>query len=371
MKVLILSCNTGEGHNAAAYAMEERIKQEGHNATVLDVMLLKGKRTSKLVANTYINIAKNLPHFFGFIYQLGMLISTHTKKSPVYYANGRLAERLEAYLEEHHYDAIIVTHLYPAETITYMKQKGVSVPLTVAIATDYTCIPFWEETNCDYYIVPHREQIEEYVKRGINQEKLYSYGIPVSMKFLAHKNHIEVKDIKGDITAPKQYLIMSGSMGFGKVQLLTLQLLRKCEVEDRIVVICGNNQKLKRVLEKEFTSNKKIVIIGYTKEVADYMQDSDVIFTKPGGLTSTEAAVMQIPIIHTNPIPGCETKNRDFFEQMGMSKTSKKVTKQVEEGIWLANHPDATRKMQQAQRRNCNPRASLDIFNLIMKRKEQ
>ena len=52
---------------------------------------------------------------------------------------------------------VVMPHLYPAETITYMKSKREwNLPLTVAVMTDYTCIPFWEETECDYYIAPHR-----------------------------------------------------------------------------------------------------------------------------------------------------------------------------------------------------------------------
>ena len=71
-------------------------------------------------------------------------------------------------------------HLYPAETITYMKRKGMKLPLTVAVMTDYTCIPFWEETDCDYYMIPHESLIPEIVKRGIPEEKLVVTGIPVA-----------------------------------------------------------------------------------------------------------------------------------------------------------------------------------------------
>ena len=52
-------------------------------------------------------------------------------------------------------DVLVMPHLYPAETITYMKRKGMKLPLTVAVMTDYTCIPFWEETDCDYYVMSH------------------------------------------------------------------------------------------------------------------------------------------------------------------------------------------------------------------------
>ena len=99
--------------------------------------------------------SKRRPDFSGLFYKLGMVASRLLKKSPVYYINGRMAKYLDGYLREHPVDVLIMPHLYPAETITYMKRKGMKLPLTVAVMTDYTCIPFWEETDCDYYVLPH------------------------------------------------------------------------------------------------------------------------------------------------------------------------------------------------------------------------
>ena len=101
-----------------------------------------------------------------------MVASRLLKKSPVYYINGRMAKYLDGYLREHPVDVLIMPHLYPAETITYMKRKGMKLPLTVAVMTDYTCIPFWEETDCDYYVLPHEALKKSCVRRGIPAEKL-------------------------------------------------------------------------------------------------------------------------------------------------------------------------------------------------------
>ena len=75
-------------------------------------------------------------------------------KSPVYYANIAVAKKLSIYLREHPVDVILMPHLYPAELITYLKKRGEKLPLSVFIGTDYVCIPFTEETDCDYYVVP-------------------------------------------------------------------------------------------------------------------------------------------------------------------------------------------------------------------------
>ena len=104
-------------------------------------------------------------------------------KSPVYYANARLGNALADYIVQNHFDAVVTTHLYPAETLTWMKQKGRLTIPCVAIATDYACIPFWEETNCDDYVVPHKDLIPEFASCGIPKEKLLPLGIPVRPAF--------------------------------------------------------------------------------------------------------------------------------------------------------------------------------------------
>lgn len=179
MKVLILSSATGGGHNAAGAAVQEALLDAGHEAVMMDMFLLASARTARFVGQCYVRTARGIPRVFGMLYRFAGFISSSRRKSPIYYANGLMAKKLHAYLTEQHYDAIVMPHLFPAETITYMKRHGMTLPLTVAVATDYTCIPFFEETECDYYIIPHEELTEEYTRRKVPAGKLLPYGIPV------------------------------------------------------------------------------------------------------------------------------------------------------------------------------------------------
>ena len=149
MKILILSCDTGEGHNSAGRAVREAAELKGHTVEMMDMFLLSGKRTSHAVAGAYVGIVKHIPFFFGFIYKVGMLISSSRRKSPVYFANALLGKKLASYIAKHDFDIVVTPHLYPAETMTYMKKKKLLHIPAVAVGTDYTCIPFWEETDCD------------------------------------------------------------------------------------------------------------------------------------------------------------------------------------------------------------------------------
>lgn len=366
MKVLILSCNTGEGHNCAGLAIEEYVNQQpGHEARMVDIMRLAGKKTSRAVGGAYVGIVKHAPRLFWLLYRAGGLITSARRKSPVYYANTLLAKHVRRYLDETDWDIIVTPHLFAAETLTYMKKKGMLSQKTVAVGTDYTCIPFWEETECDYYVIPHRDLEEEYQRRGIPGEKLRAYGIPVRGDFLKSTDREQARKACRIPKGAHTYLIMSGSMGFGKIQLFVAELLRRCEADEYVIVICGKNRRLERLLRKEFGKRTNIRIVGFTHHVSRYMDACDVLFTKPGGLTSTEGAVKEIPMVHTTPIPGCETKNLKFFVERGISETGKGIRGQVAAGQKLMRDQTARERMRKAQSSQIHKEAARQIFELL------
>lgn len=366
MKVLILSCNTGGGHNAAAKAVAEQLTENGDDAVFLDYLCLAGKNVSSIVGNAYIKIVQKFPGLFGIIYQIGMFVSKHMKKSPIYYINGKMAKYLDAYIKENPVDAIVMPHLYPAETITYMKNHGMKLPLTIAVMTDYTCIPFWEETDCDYYIVPHKELKDACVKRGLPEKKLLFCGIPVSTSF--NKNISKAAARKKLNLSPeeKYILIAGGSMGAGNLLSLSEELLKVC-THERIIIVCGSNNKVTSKIKKSLGHNPRITIIGFTSHMYLYLYACDILFTKPGGLTSTEAAVAGIPLVHTKPIPGCETVNRRFFVSHGMSVSAPTQGAQIKKGLELLKSESKMKKMQHMQRINVNAHAADDICDVIQK----
>lgn len=362
MKVLILSCNTGGGHNAAAQAIAEAIREHGDCAEVLDYLCLAGNGVSKLVGDGYVEVVKKAPAVFGMAYKLGMAVSKMMKKSPVYYANARMARYLEEYLQKNPVDAIVMPHLYPAETITYMRRNGVVLPFTVVVMTDYTCIPFWEETDCDYYITPHKKLHPEIVKRGIPEYKLKAFGIPVSGKCRKYIPKEQARSMLGLEQKKKYFLLAAGSMGTKAIVHILELLLAMRSKNENLVVICGSNQKLKKKLQKKYKNRKEVMVVGYTKKMPIYLKACDVIFTKPGGLTSTEAAVSGIPIVHIRPIPGCETENRRFFQKSGMSVSRKTAIGQVVSGVRLMHDEKKIKRMLEAQKREINPDASEELY---------
>lgn len=146
------------------------------------------------------------------------MVSRMPFMSPVYYANGLMAGHLQQYLEEHPTDVVVAPHLYPAEMITYLKRHSVSCPKLLFIATDYACIPFTEETDCDYYVIPHPCLAHKFTRRGIPADKLMPFGIPVRRAFTRRISKSEARRQLGLPQDAACYLIMGGSMSAGKVK---------------------------------------------------------------------------------------------------------------------------------------------------------
>lgn len=370
MKVLILSCDTGEGHNSAAYAIYEYLKKINVECEVLDALSLRSRQASKRASSTYLHVIK-IPFLFRIIYNAGSLISNSKVKSPVYFMNKTYRGQLHDYINGNGFDAVIVTHLFPAEALTALKRENRIQAATIAVNTDYTCIPFWEETELDYYIIPHEDLADEFIRKGIPKEKLLPYGIPIKPDFYekisrqeARTKFCQIYNISFDVSKP-WYMIMSGSMGYGKVHQLVNAIIKYQKTDVNIIVICGTNQKLKNKMYNAYKNRENVALLGFCKDVPLLMDACDVLFTKPGGLSSTEAAVKNIPIIHTAPIPGCETKNAKFFMKRSMSYSSKCIRKQLKTAIRICSDEAYRNRIIQAQKKNISRDTCNNIYKLL------
>lgn len=321
MDALILSCGTGGGHDSAGKAVQMELERRGHHAVMLNPYMLHGDRLTNRIDNAYLFLAKQAPWLFGIIYKAGELYRKLPVHSPVYFANRGMVPVMDSYLTEHPVDIVIMTHIFPGEIMTNMKRQGLDIPKTILVATDYVCIPFAEESECDAYVIPAEPLTEHFAGFGLPKEKIHPLGIPTDNSFSYTESREEARR-RLRLDARKKYiLVCAGSMGGGKIKK-AIRLLKKYVEESNgteLIIVCGNNQKLYEKLKKDCSS--KLHIIGYTDDMAGYMRASDIFVTKPGGLSSTEACVCGIPMIHTAAIPGCETYNVRYFADCGLSES--------------------------------------------------
>ncbi len=367
MKILLLSCFTGEGHNSAARAIEEELKRRRIACELTDPVAFQSERARHWVSSCYNNMIKKVPGAFGALYKAGDLYSSTGITSPVYLANAHYARNLYDYIRAQQFDAVISTHLYGMEAMTAIR-KRLCIPFpSYGVLTDYTCIPFFTEVSLDGYFVPHEEIRQHLIRKGVSEECIYASGIPVSAKFQTHTEKRLARQVLCLPQEKKVYLLMSGGVGCENIFGLCDALLSTGGEDVLACVLVGRNEALRKKLEERYGTGAPLRTVSFTTQVNLYMNAADVMISKPGGLSSTEAAVANVPLVHFGAIPGCETKNAAFFSGNGMSLWAKTEREAIAYAEDLAHHQEKAERMRTRQRELISPNAAETIVRRVAK----
>lgn len=365
MKVLVLSCNMGQGHNTAAKAIKEEWERRGVTCDMKDALSFGGATFSKGACYAYTKIVIVAPKLYALGYRATAAMSNPRVKSAAYLINKLYRRKLWKFIIQGKYDTVITTHVFPAQTLTSIRKH---YPLDAAcymINTDYTWIPFLEELNIDAIFTPHEQLMPSFFARGI-KSPLVAAGIPVSARFSVRRPKEEARAELGLPQEVPIYLVMSGSMGFGQLGSFIPKLLDRAPKGAHVVVMGGNNEPLKAELRKTFDP-AQVTVLDFTDKVSDYMDACDVLFTKPGGLTSTEAAVKTIALVHTAPIPGVEEPNVAFFGKNGMSVSGKDEDELLENAMLLLESEEARAAMRKCQETVIHRNSAAEICDYVEK----
>ena len=363
-KVLILSCGTGGGHNSAAKAIQENLIDRGIETDFIEYLDIVNQRVRNNVNKLYIHSTRENGKVFKVVYKLGEIYQKTNLKSPVYALNFLNKKRLYKYIVDNNYQYIITTHLFAAQSLTAIKKEH---PIKfMAVATDYVCIPFWEETNPDYFVIPSEDLKEDFKNKGIPEKKLLPLGIPTAKAYRERYDKKEYKEkLKFDVNK-KYVLILTGSMGFGNITDM-IKKLHEDMKQVNFIVSCGHNESLFNTLKEEYKNTKNIIILPYTDKISNYMKASDIILSKPGGLTTTEIATLRKPFIHTMPIPGCENYNANFFDKRKMAIKCDTIEEVVENTKKLIKNQTLQNQMIENQEKYIRKDTCDKITDIVIK----
>lgn len=315
MKVLIVSVKTGYGHHSTANAIIDYLSERGVICEMLDTFEYINPHLADSIDNAYMFSAKHFSEIYGKAY--GML-DRHDEKwdrrSPIAVLSKIVSNKLKDYITDYDPDVIIGTHSYACMLMTYLREKNIVKCPLLGIITDFTVHPFWESTELDYYITPNELLINQMRKKGIDPSKVLPLGIPIRKQFSKKISQEEARRMLG-IENKMTLLIMMGSMGFGNL-VKDIRSIDDLEADFQILCVCGKNEKMKSEIESR-TWSKKVMSFGFVDNVDVMMDASDLIITKPGGLTSSEFLSKNLPAIIMNPIPGQEDRNTEFLVNNG------------------------------------------------------
>jgi len=340
-KVLIFTTSTGQGHNQAADSVAESFENDGYEIIKLDFLAKNSKILNDIIVIGYELLASKFPKFYGWFYYLtdNKLINK-ILRFPFFLAKKKVS-KLIAEIKP---DIIVATHSISISVISDLKKHGLKTPY-VLIVTDFKAHYLYVDSYIDAYITGSNYTKQSLIDRNIEPDKIYPVGIPINSKFYTEVTF--VNDLKDD-----EYfnlLLMSGSLGLNTIFIVLKELLKNPN-KLRITVVCGKNDHLKNKLTKycndnEF-ENKKLHILGFTKDISYLMDYCDVVISKPGGLTVTESIVKNIPLIIPFAIPGQENENIDFLTTEGYSIYVKDFNKINDSVNYLIKNPDELSKMK-------------------------
>ena len=319
-KVLVLTTSTGQGHNQAANSLIESFTKNGYECIRHDFLASNNKFLNNIIVGGYEISASKLPKVYGICYKLTDSKLNNKFLSLVFYST---AKKLNSLINSVKPDIIIGTHPFAVNIVTKLKKTGLQVPF-ISIVTDFKAHYTYISNYVDSYITGSTYTKDSLVKRGINPSIIYPIGIPIKENFFNIDDEIST-------TRNDEYfnlLLMSGSMGLKNISYVLDELLNNSN-KLRITVVCGNNDKLKSNLMKKCQStypNKKLHILGFSNDISLLMEYSDVIISKPGGLTVTEAIIKNLPLIIPFVIPGQEMENTDFLTSSGYAYYVEKIT---------------------------------------------
>ena len=340
-KVLILTTSTGQGHNQAAASVAESFKNDDYEITKLDFLAKNSKLLNNIIVTGYEILASKFPKIYGLFYNLtdNKLINK-LLKLPFFLARKKVSK----IISEINPDVIVATHALSISVISDLKKHGLKTPY-ILIVTDFKAHFLYVDHYVDAYITGSNYTKQSLIDRKIDPSKIYPLGIPISSKFYTEvTTAYKLKD--------EEYfnlLLMSGSLGLNTIFLVLKQLLKN-QNKLLITVVCGKNDNLKNKLSKYCNENnfdnKKLHILGFTKDISYLMDYCDVIISKPGGLTVTESIVKNIPLVIPFAIPGQENENIDFLINEGYAICVKDLNKINDTVNYLIKNPDELSKMR-------------------------
>ena len=371
-KVMIFYGSYGGGHLSAARSIKEYIETKYTNIEIqmVDCIEYVNKMVNKVTTTAYSGLAKNVPWAWGYVYkkaERGFIAKITTD------ANKLMAYKLNKLLQEFNPDYVISTHFFSSQMCAYLKKKNKANFKLATVITDYAPHEQWllYPEEVDYFFVAHNGMRDSLIEKGISKSKIYATGIPLSNRFLEHYNKKEILEELGLKQGKKRVLFFAGGE-FGLGKSTTLEVLKTFAEHFhnlQIIAIAGRNKNMKEKFEEvvENTSREDTIkILEYTNKVPELMSISDLVVTKPGGLTTTESLASGLPIIVINPIPGQEEENATFLEENGVGIWIRKEdnVKEVLENI-LGN-PEKMLEMKVKARLLAKKHSTQDICKIVL-----
>ncbi len=362
MKIIIAYASAGTGHRRAAEAVYNYFKENcpRQDLKIIDALQKTNFIFRNLYNRGYLFLVNHAPWLWRFAFWLTSIKSL----SPIYniliyFVNRLSAKNLYEFLIQERADFIISTHFFPCEIAARLKKNGKINSKLLSVITDFGVHPFWVLGGTDMYIVASAYTKEQLIFEGAKESIIKDFGIPIDTKFSEHYE----KDTlcKKFNLEPNKFtiLISTGSAGIGQIEEVVDSLYKEVQI---LAVSAHNKILYARLTKKNYPGVK---VFGFVDNMHELMAVSDMIITKPGGLTIAESLAMGLLPVFITAIPGQETENAKILAKHSIGINIKGVASIKSIVLDFRDHPDKLKNMKEKINDLKRPLAVKELYNVI------
>jgi len=354
------------GHHSATLAIEKGLRNLAPDTEIMNINAFNYTNpiSEKIINRIYMGVIKRTPKIWDYLYDNPKVVKKiENIKNTIHKYN---SPKLKTLFDKFRPDCVVCTQAFPCGMVAdYKKTYSSRLPL-FAVLTDYIPHSYWFYDTVDYYIIPSQELTHQMTKKGIQPHRIKPLGIPFDPDF----NHPVLTDKIREKLQIQDHLptilIMGGGQGLGPIKTI-VKSFERINKQVQEIVIAGTNKRLFSSLKRKSKKYKqRIIPFGYCNNINELMSISDLIITKPGGITTAEALAKRLPMIIVRPIPGQETSNAQFLTSRGAAirtDTPKEICALIEK---LLNDRNRLHHMRESARHLSKPNASMDIARMIL-----
>lgn len=365
--LLVLSASYGGGHQRVAEVLEAAWRRSSPRVRVEVVDFFErfvNPALNRFTRTLYVRSVRHAPRLWGaFYYATGNI---RPDSGTQRFINRLGKARLLAYLRQYNPHGVVSVHPTPAGSLSELKGEGkVSQPSAV-VMTDYAVHSQWIHPHVDLYCVASEEVRAGLADRGVPPQRIRVTGIPVDPAFAEPLDRAEVARKLGLDPARATVLVMAGAYamlgGIVDVHRVLLGLPRPVQA----VFVCGRDEALVRRLRQRSRRRPDVHVHGFVSNVHEYMAAADLLVTKAGGITVSEALVRELPMVVYRPIPGQEEWNTRMLVAAGAALVARDPEELAQVLQRLLADPAALEAMRQAARRIRRPHAAREAADAIL-----
>ncbi|GAB7388617.1 diglucosyl diacylglycerol synthase [Bacillaceae bacterium] len=355
-KVLILSADYGAGHRQAARAVQEQIERlvPRHEVLISNVLELAYPRASGWTRRLYLKSFTWYPSLYGWTYYKTQEMENGKWVKQLFNRVG--VREMRELLRKTAPDVVLSTFPMLTGMMSRLRRKGESDVPFYTVVTDYGFHSCWIAPCVDGYFVATEDLRGEFVKRGVAPDRVFVTGIPIRPVFADTVSPQLIREKYGLDPGRPVVLLLAGAYGVTKEIADICAELRPIASRVQLIFICGKNGELARRLRRQTAAWEGTVrVLGYSDKIHEWMRIADLVVTKPGGLTVSEAIWAECPMLFYRPVPGQEKENADYLSRKGAALSAETPREAAQTLAALLAEPDLLRAMRKNIKASLKP----------------